>query len=248
MMRDNGQQQVCGMCLDYISGVCSDEDKRAFERHLQDCADCRAEIEELRLVWEAFPDRMERIEPPKDLKKQVMDAARAADGNRKPASRRHSTKRLMTRAFVSAAALLFIAGSVWNYSLYRERIVTPLPLEQALDLPAAQIEQLVSLKAADSESARAYGVACIVNNGQSKQFIVYVFGAQPTVDSQAYQVWLLQDGQKRSAGTFRVDEKGIGVLALPIASSSLAFDSIGITLEPDDRGDQPRGDKKFGSV
>ncbi len=247
-MQDNGQKQVCDMCLDYISGVCSDEDKRAFERHLPDCADCRAEIDELRFVWEAFPGSMERIEPPKDLKKQVMDAALAADGDWKPASRRSEAKRWIARAAVSAAALIFIAGSIWNYGLYRDRTAAPLPLEQALDIPAAQIERLVSLKPENAESARTYGVACIVNNGQSRQFIVYVFGAQATVDSQAYQVWLVQDGQRRSAGTFRVDEKGIGVLALPIASSSLAFDTIGITLEPDDRGDQPRGDKKFGSV
>lgn len=247
-MRDNGQKLICDMCLDYISGACTDEDKRAFERHLPNCADCRAEIDELRLVWEAFPDSMERIEPPKDLKKQVMDAALAADGDRKPASSRPSAKRWITRALVSVAALVFIAGSVWNYGLYRERMAAPLTLEQALDIPAMQIEQLVSLKPEDSQAERAYGVACIVNNGQSKQFIVYVFGAQATAGSQAYQVWLLQDGQRRSAGTFRVDEQGIGVLALPIASDSLTFDSIGITLEPDDRGDQPRGNKKFGSI
>ncbi|WP_157261223.1 hypothetical protein [Paenibacillus wynnii] len=28
----------------------------------------------------------------------------------------------------------------------------------------------------------------------------------------------------------------------------LDFDKIGITLEPDDKGDQPRGQKMFGSV
>lgn len=247
-MRDNGQKQVCDMCLDYLSGVCSDEDKRTFERHLPDCADCRAEIDELRIVWEAFPASMDRIEPPKDLKKQVMDAVLAADGKRPSASWRPAAKRWVTRAAIAAAALIFVAGSVWNYGLYRERTASPLPVEQALDIPAAQIERLMSLKAENQMSDHAYGVACIVDNGQSKQFIVYVFGAEATVESQAYQVWLLQDDTRRSAGTFRVNEQGIGVLAMPIASSNLTFDSIGITLEPDDRGDQPRGDKKFGSV
>ncbi|MCR2804937.1 anti-sigma factor [Paenibacillus soyae] len=248
MMRDNGKTHVCDMCLEYISGVCSDEDKRTFERHLPDCADCRAEIDELRLVWEAIPAGMERIEPPKDLKKQVMDAALAADRKRLPASGRPAAKRWITGAAIAAAVLIFAAGSVWNYGLYRERTASPLPVEQALDIPAAQIERLISLKPANQESDRAYGVACIVNNGQSKQFIVYVFGAEATVESQAYQVWLLEGDTRRSAGTFRVNEQGIGVLAMPIATGNLTFDSVGITLEPDDRGDQPRGDKKFGSV
>lgn len=250
-MRENEHTTVCDLCLDYMSGVCTNEERLVFERHLPDCAGCRAEIDELRIVWEAFPENMERIEPPKDLKKQVMNAVLAAvtgSDYSKSAVRRIVVKRWKSIAAIAVAAAFFLIGSIWNYQLYRERSAAPLPLEQALNIPAAQIERLVSLKPESPEAARSYGVACIVDNGQSKQFIVYVFGAQATTDTQAYQVWLLQDGERRSAGTFRVDERGIGVLALPIASDSPSFDAIGITLEPDDRGDQPRGEKKFGSV
>ncbi|MGM0884620.1 MAG: anti-sigma factor domain-containing protein [Bacillota bacterium] len=251
MMRENEQKHVCDLCLDYISGVCTDEESLTFEHHLPDCADCQAEIDELRIVWEALPENMERIEPPKDLKQQVMDAVLAVEtgiDHSKSASRRLVIKRWRSFAAIAVVAAFFIIGSIWNYQLYHERSAAPLPLEQALNIPAAQIERLVSLKPETSEATRSYGVACIVDNGQSKQFIVYVFGAQATTDTQAYQVWLLQDGERRSAGTFRVDEQGIGVLAMPIASDSLSFDAVGITLEPDDRGDQPRGEKKFGSV
>ncbi|MBD2868674.1 anti-sigma factor [Paenibacillus arenilitoris] len=248
-MQDNGHDRICSIGLDYVSGVCSGEEKQAFERHLPDCAECRAEIDELCLVWEAFPGNMERIEPPKDLKKQVMAAALAADaGNGGPVARRPAARRWFARAAIAAAAIAFVAGSVWNYGLYRERTAAPLTVEQALDIPAASIERLVSLKPETAGAARSYGVACIVDNGNSKQFIVYVFGAEATTDTQAYQVWLLEDGKRRSAGTFRVDERGIGVLSLPIASGTLTFDAIGITLEPDDSGDSPRGEKKFGSV
>ena len=63
-------------------------------------------------------------------------------------------------------------------------------------------------------------------------------------------MWLVKDGKRSSAGTFRVNQKdrGIGLLAMPIASDKLAFDSIGITLEPDDQGDHPRGTKMYGSA
>ncbi|CAM4246218.1 anti-sigma factor [Paenibacillus alkaliterrae] len=194
---------------------------------------------------------MERFEPPKDLKKQVMGAALAVEREndhtsfaRKPIFR----KRWKSIAAIAVVSAFFFIGSIWNYQLYRERSAAPLPLEQALNIPAAQIERLVSLKPEMAETTRTYGVACIVDNGQNKQFIVYVFGVKASKDTQAYQVWLLQDGERRSAGTFRVDEQGIGVLALPIAADSPSFDSIGIKLEPDDRGDQPRGEKMFGSI
>ncbi|MBW7459619.1 anti-sigma factor, partial [Paenibacillus sepulcri] len=98
------------------------------------------------------------------------------------------------------------------------------------------------------EAADSFGVACIVDNGKTRQFVVYVFGAPQTDSKEAYQVWLVKDGQRRSAGTFRVADQGMGVLSMPIASNTLAFDTIGITLEPDDRGDEPRGVKIFGSA
>ena len=71
-----------------------------------------------------------------------------------------------------------------------------------------------------------------------------LFGAAETQGDEAYQVWLIKDGQRSSAGTFRVSDtsRGIGLLAMPIQGGKLDFDAIGITLEPDEHGSQPRGD------
>ncbi|MBW7459338.1 zf-HC2 domain-containing protein, partial [Paenibacillus sepulcri] len=79
MMRDERPPQHCDLCLDYISGLLSGDEKSAFERHLPDCEACQIELEELRFVWEALPADMEHMEPPEDLKQQVMDAARAVE-------------------------------------------------------------------------------------------------------------------------------------------------------------------------
>ncbi|MBP1993295.1 anti-sigma factor [Paenibacillus eucommiae] len=256
MMDENRRTTICDLCLDYVSETCTDEERAVFERHLSECADCQAEIDELRIVWEALPEQMERIEPPNDLKQQVMDAVMALDDTditdittAKPSNKRFfKIERWKLIASIAAVVAVILTGSVWNYQLYRDRLAVPFPLEQALNAPAAQIERLVSLKPQTVGDTRSYGVACIIQNGQSKQFIVYVFGAPATSDTEAYQVWLLHDGERKSAGTFRVDERGIGVLAMPIASDSPSFDAVGITLEPDDRGDKPRGAKMFGSV
>lgn len=137
----------------------------------------------------------------------------------------------------------------WNWQLRSEQQSAPLPVEQALNVSAAQITELVSLKATGKLAGKSSGVACIVDNGQSKQFVVYLFGAATTSGSEAYQVWLIKDGVRKSAGTFRVgqSDRGVGLLAMPIESAKLDFDSIGITLEPDDTGDQPRGSRVYGS-
>jgi hypothetical protein len=254
-MRKKDSASVCDLCLEFIAGVCTDEERLAFERHLPGCKACQAEMDELRLVWEALPADMERIEPPDDLKKQVMDAAIAADKAQTakaavPFKFNNGKRRALLPAAAALFLLLFSVGTAWNIWLYRERVSAPLPVEEALSVPAAQIEQVVSLKPLPETNVKGYGVACIVDNGQSRQFVVYVFGAAPTTGDEAYQVWLIKDGIRKSAGTFRVAAggKGIGVLAMPIASERLVFDDVGITLEPDDHGDKPRGRKMFGSA
>ncbi|MFC5652259.1 anti-sigma factor domain-containing protein [Paenibacillus solisilvae] len=245
---------ACDCCLDYVSGICTDEEKLAFERHLPECEQCRKELEELRIVWEALPTDMDQIEPPADLKTQVMNAVFSVEGGNpakplNPARRPLFGKKSTAALFAAAiAAIMFM--SLWNVQLYRNQADAPLPVEDALSVSAAHITQLIRLQPVSAKAERSSGVACIVDNGQSKQFVIYLFGAAVTQGDQAYQVWLVKDGKRSSAGTFRVHQtdRGIGLLAMPIASGKLAFDSIGITLEPDDQGNQPRGTKVYGSV
>ncbi|WP_053375437.1 anti-sigma factor [Paenibacillus sp. FJAT-27812] len=234
----------CDFILDYLSGSCSEEEKEAFERHLTYCDSCKQELAELQIVWEELPLDMERIEPPKDLKEQIMAAAKASP--KRPIAS-NKWKLWKTVIAVAAAALIFVSGSLWGKPLFNGKDTRLQTIENALFAPASEIVQINMLKAEPSEREHAYGIACIVDNGESKQFVVYVFGAEPTKNEEAYQVWLLQDGKRTSAGTFRVDEKGVGLLAMAIESEKLTYDSIGITLEPDEKGDQPRGTKAFGT-
>ncbi|QHW35311.1 anti-sigma factor [Paenibacillus rhizovicinus] len=267
-MTERGRLPICDDCLSYIAGLCSEEEKRVFELHLPTCDSCRQELEDLHIVWEALPANMEMMEPPKDLKQQVMKAVRAADAesadggktqsNRllRPFSAGKSRRSRLPRgmkpmlALFAAAASAIVLLSIWNAQLRSEHAADPLPVEQALSVPASNIKQLVSLKSQAPETAESSGVACIVDNGQSKQFVVYLFGAPPTLGEEAYQVWLIKDGKRSSAGTFRVgsNSRGIGLLAMPIQGKKLDFDAIGITLEPDEHGSQPRGTRMYGSV
>lgn len=237
---------VCHYVLDYISGVCSDKEKKAFERHLPGCLACQSELAELRMVWDSLPSDMELIDPPGDLKQQVMNAALATV---QPPAAKRSFRKLTWGAAAAVILAVFIAGTAWNINLYNNRSSTPIiPIEKALSVSASQINELISLKPVSEDVASSYAVACIVDNGSNKQFVVYVFGAPASKGDSVYQVWLNHSGEKDSAGTFRVDEKGIGVLAMPVAGETLAFDSIGITIEPDEHGDQPRGTRVYSSI
>lgn len=249
-MREHEISSYCHLCLEYVTGECTVEERFAFERHLSHCTECQKEIEELRSVWSVIHTDMERIEPPADLKQQVMDSVLAIESDQRDtrSSRKHIFNWRYTHVLVAAVLAVMVIGSLWIIQPFHEQTATLLPLEQASNVSATEIKRLITLNPQSTESSDSFGVACIVDNGDSKQFIVYVFGVDPTKGTEAYQVWLIENGERRSAGTFRVGDRGIGVLAMPIASDKLTFDSIGITLEPDDRGDYPRGKKIFGSL
>lgn len=243
----------CDLALEVLSGTCTEEERLVFERHLSECEACQAEMEELRIAWEAIPIDMERLEPPLDLKQQVMDAVLAVEAQQAPLrNNRKSWPKRKARPYLAVSvAVMFIMlvtslfGNVW---LYQEKSKLPLSIDQALDLPAAEIQQMVLLESV-AQRGKNSGVVCVVGSGQNTQIVVYLFGAAKTIGKESYQVWLIKDGVRQSAGTMRVaNNQGVAVLAVPLASERLSFDSIGITLEPDDQGAQPRGKQMFRSV
>lgn len=69
-----------------------------------------------------------------------------------------------------------------------------------------------------------------------------------TQEEQAYQIWLICQGKRRSAGVFYVDAYGNGAMTCEMEEGDLSFDGIGNTLEPDPHGNQPRGKKSVGNV
>ena len=57
----------------YLLGALTDLERQAFEQHLGRCAECRAEIEELRPAADALPRSVEQVEPPPGLKTSLME-------------------------------------------------------------------------------------------------------------------------------------------------------------------------------
>jgi hypothetical protein len=73
-----------------------------------------------------------------------------------------------------------------------------------------------------------------------------VSGLPATQGSESYQMWMTNAGKRWSCGTFQVGKEGAGLLLYTLKKDA-HFDSIGVTLEPDAAGKQPRGRKVFGS-
>jgi hypothetical protein len=228
---------------------------------LTSCAACRQELQELRRVWGMLPLVMEEVEVPADLKAEVMNAVFSHDREQGsaavesslpdqsggevgggPAAASPGGKNRFRRRYGLAAALvpLLLASVIWNLVLLKEKAESARP-----DAPA-QIVSIEAFEAASPAFAFSKGMVCILEQNDQRKLVVYLYNLPATRGDEAYQVWLLRDGHRGNAGTFRVGDDGFGVLVMDIRPDD-RFDSVGVTLEPDAAGTQPRGSKVAGA-
>lgn len=232
----------CDLLISYFADECSKDERLLFENHLHTCPSCRSDWDEIEQVWRALPWQMDQMEAPKDLKSQVMGSL----FDRQPRADRwkkgNKPGMPWQTGLAAAVVLLVIIASAWNYYLFTGRSGTN---RQALDQPA-QVKVIYTLSPTASNPS-ATGKACIFKQGDQSKLVVYLFGLSATQGEEAYQVWLINDGKRQNAGTFHVNDQGFGVLTYDLQRSGKNPDAIGITLEPDPHGTEPRGTKVLGT-
>lgn len=84
----------------------------------------------------------------------------------------------------------------------------------------------------------AQGLATIVIDAKGTHLLVQADNLPKLQGSQAFQVWLIKGNVKQSAGTF-LTRDGTGAMYYTFQPDD--YDTIAITLEPDEKGSQPRG-------
>ncbi|MEH7085504.1 anti-sigma factor [Neobacillus drentensis] len=234
--------------VSYLIGEVSEVDRMNIERHLVNCPSCTKGIQEMQEAWSMLPYEFEDVEVPADLKDEVMNAIFSADASTQPPIEKDNPnikyKKLHQTLYgLAAAAFLFsFGGVIWNNINLRDQVTE---LKEQVNIPPEVIE-IYTLKTANPGVDSAKGQALLYKQGDKKQLVFHINGLDDTKGSEAYQVWLIHDGNRKSAGTFHVDDEGNGSLTYQL-KEEISFDAIGISLEPDANGTQPRGKKVLGT-
>lgn len=250
----------CAQLVPYFLKELSIEDTRAFTDHVSSCPACHSELQAMLQAWQSLPGEMEMIDVPEADREQMWQriAAQIEDppvpGELEKARRKENGKSagaaLTARkkwVFPAAAAVLCIAiGAAAGWGLNSGGIPSSWHKDATSEEPSFVVEQYV-LKAFDSTMTGASGKGWVRQQGQSRQLVLEVNGLQASSGDQAYQLWVIKDGNRFNGGTFRVDEKGSSVMIYDLNVTQGTFEAIGITLEPDGKGMQPRGKKVLGT-
>ncbi|MBV7504586.1 anti-sigma factor [Bacillus sp. sid0103] len=230
--------------VSYLIGETSEVERMKIESHLLNCPSCTKEIQELQEAWTMIPYEFEDVAVPVDLKDEVMNAIFSSENSQPVIKRKDKTQKVVRRLYGLAAAVLLIgfSGVIWNNINLRNTVTE---LREQANIPP-EVIQVYSLKTANPTTDAAQGQAMLYKQGDKKQLVFQLKGLKNTKGSEAYQAWLIDDGNRRSAGTFHVDEQGNGFLTYQL-QEDISFDAIGISLEPDANGTQPRGKKVLGT-
>src|SRR6266566_473164 len=203
----------------YVLDAVSDTEREEFERHLQHCPTCDAEVRGLRETAARLALAC-AMTPPARMEQQVLAAAyRTRQLPPLPADRPRRVLRFPRRVAMLAAAASVAAAVALGIT----QLTTQHQLDQAR---ATAIARVVTARDAHVETARtsAGGSVTVVTSAALHEAVVSTSGMAQLPSSRVYQVWVMSRSGARSAGLMH----GTSLLA----SALRPGDRIGITVEP----------------
>jgi hypothetical protein len=192
----------------YVMGTLEPYEEREIEDHLEGCASCREEAQELRLAHEGLADLAYSTgAPPEDLKARVV-----AGIPRRVASRRIPT-------WVAAVAAAFCVLAVLAV------IITP-------DLFGGRAMALANLSPT-VRAPDAGGEVSIRGTGENMEMRLEAWGLPPCKSEQYYELWLVEGDERVSAGSFTVGQSGRVDVTLNAPTFATSYPTVGVTAEYD---------------
>lgn len=247
---------MCDLLPDYFNGNLDDEEQRRFEQHLQECSNCKEELEEWHALTEDLPYASEPVNPPEGMKERVLgnvlqeassepraDSQRPADKQKppepaqKPRQEVPKRKRSWWTPMLAAALLLSLIGNAYGLFQGNQRGGN----EGTDTSKVASALQSVQLQPKALKNSS--GNATMIKGQKGVNVIVQVENVQDLKGSETYQVWLLEDGQPSRAGTFVPNQNGSGAVSYTMKNAGdHNWDQIAITREPTPNSQKPQGD------
>lgn len=223
-------EQLHDLVASYALDALEPEERKAFERHLSECSDCRSQLTELQMAADALA-YAESVEPPAELRERILTAARTENGTAKVIQ--FPRRRWLfpaTAAAAAAAAFVAIGVGLWATSLSRD-----LDRERSARESYVQAIELLGGGAQLTQLANAEGGLLVTPGGKAA---LVVCGLQPAPEGKTYEAWVIQGETPRPAGLFR---GGSGCPPVLLAREVPPGSQVAVTLERSGGANQPTG-------
>ena len=221
----------------FALGALDPAERVAFERHLETCADCRAEVQSFREVAGLLAQGAPAATPPPALRERVLRTARDV---RPIATRRRA---VLPWAAAAAAALAVVAG----YGYWRARAESRA-LQATVATATAQLDSTRQVMAALLDSGVAITDLAATGKAPSMRLywnrtrnivVVAAFDLPPAPAGRTYQLWAIEKGRAPvSVGTFNPPPSGRAIVTLQMPAG-VQPEVSAVTEEPAGGSPQP---------
>jgi anti-sigma-K factor RskA len=253
----------------YVLGALEPAERLEFERHLQTCDACTAEVRSLAGVAAQLPQGVPLVDPPASLRGRVMAVTGSTSAPHNVVAlppRPRARSWVTTAGWLSAVALLLVSLGLGSYSMNLQREITGLRTEVSdLNARLNQSEQRVTvasrlvaladqrmavLTAPDLTQVDLQGQQPIAPRASGRAFysrsrgLVFTASDLPPLRAgRAYQLWLVTAQQPVSAGLLDLDAAGRVTQAFNTPPDVARPVAIAVTEEPAGGVPAPTGDK-----
>jgi anti-sigma-K factor RskA len=226
---------IHGLTAAYALDALDERDELEYEEHLRSCERCRDELAALTEAASSLAYAVETPAPPAALRGRILERARAERSNVIPLRTRRWAAPVTT-AVAAVAAVVAVAVGLWAFSLRSDLDETQEALDRERDVAAV----VSSGDARSLELSGAEGRLVVARDGGAA---LLVSGLGEAPDARQYEMWVIEGGRPRSAGTFEVED---GRAAVRLGREVSRGSTFAVTLEPDEGGTPgPDGDVLF---
>jgi anti-sigma-K factor RskA len=224
----------------YALGALEGAERDSIEKHLDECASCRRELEQLRGDAALLALTTSGPKPPARAKSRLMDAIATEPRVQQVKPRSQWWGSL---GWIAAVAMVAVAAVIWNQN---EGLKSELKESASLsDQQKQQLEQakqiVDTLLAQDAQRISVLPVGSkvppngkVIYSRERNGLIFVASNLQPLPAQKAYELWLIPtEGAPIPAGVFKPDAHGSAVVVNPPLPAGVVAKAFAITIEPE---------------
>jgi len=223
----------------YALNTIEPEETDRVRRLLEQRPDLRATLVDLRTTLDTLPRALPEPTVPADLRERVLGYAtgRSRVGAPSLPQRAATVARRWVFALggLSGALALIIALLTGQLATTQDQLASArTDLERAV-AAQQQVAEVVAQASSVAELTGDAGRGSVLRTNSGDTLLAAQL--PPLAEGRVYQLWLIGgDGVPVSGGTFTVNERGYGVVAVAAEAQSLAASTFAVTDEPGPNG------------
>jgi anti-sigma-K factor RskA len=219
---ERSHEELKELIAAYALGAVPEEEIAVIRAHILSCEECMAEADGYVDATGALAFAVDPVELPAGFEARVLGRVHEGRPSRAP-------ERRLRRRWLSAPVL---AAGVLVVALLAVLTVGLLDARSDLSQHEGILTALLHEGGIEVEGEGAVGRMVPTRTGG----VFAVTGLREAPDAHTYQLWLIEDGEATSAGTFDVRD---GISILETDRSLEGVDDVAVTIEPGDGSDQP---------